>query len=312
MTTNRRILVSCPLIQDGIHSYREVLEEHGITYDVPEIDQQLTEAELLDIIEPYHGVIAGDDEFTREVFANADNLQVVSKWGIGVDNIDFEAAADHNVVVHNTPGAFADEVADVVTGYAIMLTRQLHSIDSGVRRGEWPCPRGDSLQTRTFGVLGVGNIGSEVARRAAGHKMDVIGHDVKPLPDELREEIGIESVTVDELFERSDIVSLNCALTPETKNVVDQERLHALGEDGYLINTARGGLVDESALVTALRNNKIAGAALDVYEKEPIGPDNPLTEFENVVLGTHNAQNTVEAVESVNDRAVENLLSELR
>lgn len=312
MTANYRILVSCPLIQDGIDSYREVLEEQGITYDVPEIDQQLTEPELLDIIEPYHGVIAGDDEFTREVFAKAENLQVISKWGIGVDNIDFEAAADYDVVVHNTPGAFADEVADVVIGYTIMLTRQLHTIDSGVRHGEWPCPRGDSLQNRTFGVLGVGNIGSEVARRAAGHKMDVIGHDVSPLPDDLREEIGIESVAVDELFERSDIVSLNCALTPETENIVDQERLQALGEDGYLINTARGGLVDESALITALRNEDIAGAALDVYETEPIESDNPLTEFDNVVLGTHNAQNTEEAVEAVNDRAVENLLSELR
>lgn len=312
MTANYRILVSCPLIQEGIDTYREDLEEQGITYDVPEIDQQLTESELLDIIDPYHGVIAGDDEFTREVFAKADNLQVISKWGIGVDNIDFEAAADYDVVVHNTPGAFADEVADVVTGYAIMLTRLLHTIDSGVRRGEWPCPRGDSLQTRTFGVLGVGSIGSEVARRAAGHKMDVIGHDVNPLPDDLCEEIGIESVAVDELFERSDIVSLNCALTPETENIVDQERLRALGEDGYLINTARGGLVDESALIAALSNDEIAGAALDVYETEPIEPDNPLTKFENVVLGTHNAQNTEEAVEEVNDRAVENLLSELR
>lgn len=311
MSDEYRVLVSCPLIQDSIESYDELFENHGVTYDDLDVDQQLTEEDLLEVIGQYHGVIAGDDEFTRAVFEAAENLQVVSKWGIGVDSIDFDAAKDHGVAVHNTPGAFADEVADMVIGYAIMLTRHLHNIDSGVREGEWPCLRGVSLRERTFGVLGVGNIGSAVARRAAAHGMNVIGHDVQPIPEDLRTDIGIESATVDELFENSDIVSLNCALTPETEGIVDETKLEALGSEGYLINTARGRLVDEYALVDALQNGDIAGAALDVYETEPIDEHHPLTQFENVVLGTHNAQNTEEAVQAVNDRAVENLLDEL-
>jgi len=306
-----RVLVSCPLIHDAIDDYAEKFAAEDIDYDVVTVDQHLDEAELLDRIEGYHGIIAGDDELTAAVFEAADDLQVVSKWGIGTDNIDFEAAEEHDVEVYNTPGAFADEVADVVIGYVIMLTRDLHLIDAGVRRGEWPTPRGVSLPGRTFGVLGVGNIGSAVARRAAAHGMDVLGHDVQPLPEDLRADIDIESVGQDELFERSDIVSLNCALTPETRGLVGPEELAALGEGGYLVNTCRGEVVQQDALVDALREGTIAGAALDVFEEEPLSADDPLTEFESVILGSHNAQNTEEAVARTNDRAVENIIDGL-
>lgn len=308
---NYRVLISCPLILDNISEYEAKLASNNISYDVADIDQQLDEDDLLKILPKYDGILAGDDELTRDVIESAPDLKVISKWGIGTDNIDFEAAEDHGVEVYNTPGAFDNEVADVVIGYAIMLTRELHRIDRAVRDGEWLCPRGTSLAGKTFGVIGVGNIGAAVARRAHAFGMTVLGADIEPFPDELVTDIDIEHVDRDELLARSDFVSLNCALTDATREMIGNNELASLGENGYLINTARGQLVDQEALVDAVADGDIAGAALDVFAEEPLASEHPLTEFDSVILGSHNAQNTTEAVNRVHDRAVENLIDGL-
>lgn len=306
-----RVLVSCPLIRDSIDDYGDLFESHDIQYDVAEVDQQLTESELLDVIDRYDGVLAGDDEFTAEVFERADRLRVVSKWGVGTDSIDQDAARRHGVTVHNTPGAFANEVATVVVGYTIMLARRLHEIDAEVREGNWHCPRGRTLDGRTFGVVGVGSIGSEVARKASALGMDVLGYDVASIDPALVEETGIEQVEFADLCERSDVVSLNCALTPETAGIIDESALRKIGPDGYLVNTARGELVESGVVAEAIDDGYLGGAALDVLPEEPLPPTHPLTRCENVILGSHNAQNTTRAVETVNDRAIENLIQEL-
>jgi D-3-phosphoglycerate dehydrogenase len=310
MTDKKRVLVSCPLMHGSVEQYEDVFDENGISAGVPEVDQQLDEDELLEIIDRYHGVIAGDDEFTRKVMEHADKLKVISKWGIGTDSIDKEAAEEYGVKVYNTPGAFADEVGDVVVGYTVMLTRDLHKIDRSVREGRWDCPRGTSLADKTFGVVGVGSIGEAVVRRANPLCAEVLGNDVQPISDDLKRETSVEPVGLDELLRRSDIVSLNCPLTPATENMIGYEELEKLG--GYLVNTARGELVRQDELIEALRDGTLQGAALDVFEEEPLPADHPLTEMENVVLGSHNAQNTHEAVQKVNDRAVKNLIEGLK
>lgn len=309
--TDHRLLVSCPLIGDAMDQYADRLAANGIEYDVADVDQQLDKAALLDRLDGYDAILAGDDELTRTVLQDVDTLQVVVKWGIGTDNVDQEAAKTEGIAVYNTPDAFGAEVADVVVGYVVMLTRRLHRIDTAVRDGEWACPRGTSLAGKTLGVVGVGDIGAAVARRAHAHGMAVLGNDVEPLPAGLQEETGIEPVSKTELFERSDVVSLNCALTPATRDLVGAEELDALGPEGYLVNTARGELVVESALVEALESGTVAGAALDVFREEPLPEDHPLTTFDNVVLGSHNAQNTHEAVSRVNDRAIEKVIDGL-
>lgn len=305
------VLVSCPLIQDDIDRFESRFKEHQITYDVPDIGQQLDEEELLPIIDQYDGILAGDDELSRRVIEKAENLKVISKWGIGIDNIDVTAAEERGIEVSNTPGAFRNEVADVVMGYAVMLTRHLHKIDEAVRNGEWVCPRGTSLAGKTFGVIGVGDIGSTVARRAAAFNMDVLGNDICPLPKALKRETDIKRVDREELLSRADIVSLNCALTEETREMIDIDELRRLGSEGYLINTARGKLINQDALIDALENDIIAGAALDVFAEEPLPADSRLTSMDNVILGSHNAQNTTEAVNEVHERAVENLIAGL-
>lgn len=309
--TEYRVLVSCPLIMDSMEDFEAQLISNGIRYDVADVDQQLSEAELLEVIEDYDGILAGDDELTEAVIERGDRLKVISKWGIGIDSIDREAAAENGVEVFNTPGAFAAEVADVVIGYSIMLTRELHRIDAAVRSGDWHCPRGTSLAGKTFGIIGVGNIGEAVARRANALGMQLLGFDIEPIDEELRRETGIERVELEELLRRSTVVSLNCALTDVTRGMIGEHELKLIGPDGYLINSARGELVDESDLVSALETDQIKGAALDVFHREPLPKESPLTGLDNVVLGSHNAQNTAEAVARVNERAIENLIEGL-
>lgn len=304
-----RVLISSPLIVDSLDEYVDRFAEHGIEYDIADVDQQLAEAELLGVIDRYDGVLAGDDEFTRQVLASADRLKVIAKWGIGTDKIDMEAAEEYGITVSNTPKAFGDEVADVVIGYAIMLTRQLHLVDRALRDGDWACPRGMSLAGKTFGVVGVGDIGSSVARRAYAHELEVLGSDIRPFPADLSDDIDIERVEMGELLSAADLVSLNCALTEETRGIIGSDELEAIGEEGYLINTARGELVDQNALIEALREGRLAGAALDVFVEEPLPPTNPLIEMNNVILGSHNAQNTHDAVARVNERAIKNLIN---
>lgn len=304
-------LISCPLITDSMSEFADRLAANGIEYDVVDVDQHLTEEELIRTLDEYDGILAGDDELSARVIERAPRLKVISKWGIGLDNVDRDAAAEFGVSVYNTPGDFATEVADVVLGYAVMLTRKLHEIDTAVRSGEWASPRGISLQGKTFGVIGVGNIGGTVARRAHSFDMNVVGNDVEPIAQELKRETDITAVDKNELLEESAIVSLNCALTDATHGLIGREELDCLGSESYLINTARGELIDESALVEALRSGRIAGAALDVFQREPLPGDHPLTELDNVILGSHNAQNTTEAVARVNERAIDNLIDGL-
>ena len=306
-----RVLVSCPLIIDAIDEFAETFAQHDIAYDVIEVDQQLSEQQLLEVIGPYHGILAGDDEITRDVIAEADHLQVISKWGIGTDGIDHDAAAAHGIAVANTPGVFNDEVADVVIGYTVMLTRGLHLVDAAVRRGEWATPQGVSLAQRTMGVIGVGGIGAGVLRRAHSMGMELLANDIVPIDDELRERYDVRQVELPELLAAADVVSLNCVLTDATRGIIGTSELELLGPDGYLINTARGGLIDEPALITALQERSIAGAALDVFAAEPLDPDHPFTQMEHVILGSHNAQNTAEAVTRTHELAVRNLIEGL-
>ncbi|PSQ11177.1 hypothetical protein BRC93_06835 [Halobacteriales archaeon QS_5_70_15] len=169
-----RVLLSCPLVLDAIDDYADLLASYGIAYDVADVDQQLDEDELLDLLPDYDGILAGDDELTARVIEASPRLEVIAKWGIGTDGIDFDAAEAHGVRVFNTPGAFADEVADVVIGYAIMLARELHHVDREVRAGNWYCPRGVSLSGRTFGIVGVDHPLGRLVERA------VEAHDVGP------------------------------------------------------------------------------------------------------------------------------------
>ena len=305
-----RVLVSCRQAQAVFDEVHPRLEAAGAICTLPAVDQHLDETALLEIIAAYDGVIAGDDHFTARVFDQATRLRVVSKWGVGTDSIDKLAAARCGVTVTNTPGMFDEEVADVAVGYLVLLARGLHTIDAGVRRGEWTKVRGRSLRDLTLGIVGLGGIGRALAQRALVMGMTVVASDPAPASHAWAAAHGVKMLAFDDLLPLVDVVSLHCP--PEgTGPLLDADAFTRLPRGAWLVNTGRGALVDEDALVAALCSGHLAGAALDVHTTEPLPAGHVLTRLPNVILGSHNASNTYEANLRTTHAAVDNLLREL-
>jgi len=305
---NERILISCVQLQRSLDDHRGRLDERGAELIVPPVDQQLREPELLELIAGVDGMIAGDDHVTRAVLERADRLRIVSKWGVGTDAIDLDAAARLGIRVTNTPGMFGEEVADVVIGYLVLLARHLHETDRAVRAGDWAKPEGVSIAGRTLGIVGLGHIGRAVAARAIAMRMRVLGVEIDAANCAAAAQAGVEVVDLESLLTESDVISLNTPLTPDTRHMLNSETLGRLRPGAWIINTARGSLIDEAALATALDSGRVGAAALDVFEVEPLPNDSRLRGFDQVILGSHNSSNTVEAAHRTSERAIDNLI----
>lgn len=311
MSDRLKVLITCPQMQQVIDQFRDRLENAGVDFDLPEVVQALSERELVPIIGRYDGMIAGDDQINAAVIAGADRMRTIAKWGVGVDGIDRDAAIARGISVTNTAGAFGDEVADVAMGYVLLLARGLHRIDRSVREGGWAKPTGMTLSGKTLGVVGLGSIGQAIARRGASFGMRVLGYDPVEASRKAAASEGVEPLALDELIRESRFIVLCCPLTKDNHHLVDEGIFSKMRDDAYLVNVARGPLVDEAALIDALSDRSIAGAALDVFETEPLPDDSPLRRFDSVILGSHNASNTEEATLRVSAMTVENLLAHI-
>lgn len=309
--SEERVLITCRQMQNCISEFMPALQERGLEVVMPDVVQQPSEDELIELIGGFEGMIAGDDPLTARVLEHAVRMRIISKWGVGTDGIDLDAAGKRGIAVTNTPGVFGDEVADVALGYVVMLARQLHCMDASVRAGGWLKHEGLSLAGKALGVAGFGSIGQAVAQRGQGFGMRVVAHDVAPPAHAKAAEMGVEMAERDELFVRSDFLVLCSPLTPETVHMVDERTLALMPPGSFLINVARGPLVDEPALVRALHSGHLAAAALDVFEQEPLPAESPLRSFEQCVFGSHNSSNTREGVLRASAKAVENLLQGL-
>lgn len=306
-----RVLITAPYFQPVVDEYRDRFEEYGIEPVVHEVEERASEDELLRIIEGVDGIICGDDRFTRAVVEAADRLKVISKWGTGIDSIDREACREHDIAVCNTPDAFSHPVADTVLGYMLTFARNIPWMDRHMKAGGWKKLPGVSLRESTVGIVGVGDVGRRVAERVAAFGAVLVGNDIRPIEEEVLATTGMSSVQLAELLERSDFVSLNCDLNETSRGLIDGEALKAMKSDSVLINTARGPVVDEGALVDALREGAIRGAGLDVFEVEPLPEDSPLRDLDNVLLASHNANASPEAWARVHESTFRNLVREL-
>lgn len=306
-----RVLILNPQMRLLIPTYKHLFDEAGVELVVHHAEQNVGARELPGLLDGIHGVIAGGDGFTEEVLAGAKDLRVISKWGVGVDTIDLDAAKRLGIKVFWSPGALAEPVADATLGYMLILARRLEALDRQVRGGEWAKPTGLALRTSTIGVVGVGHVGKAVVRRATAFGMKVLGNDPAPMPSAFLEESRISMVSFEELLHESGWVCVCADLNPTSSRLFDRAAFEQMKRSAFFINVARGGIVDETALIVALRSKRIAGAALDVYENEPIGSDHPFCGMKNVVLGTHNAYNDNEAVDRVTRRTISSLLDAL-
>jgi D-3-phosphoglycerate dehydrogenase len=307
-----RVLVSAPYLLPALEEFRPRLEREGVEVVRADVRERLSEEELLPLVAEIDGAICGDDQFTERVLGSAPRLKVISKWGTGIDSIDSRAAARLGIRVCNTPGAFTDPVADTALGYVLCFARQLPRSDRDVRRGLWVKPDAVSLRECTLGVVGVGNIGRAVVRRARAFGMRVLGTDPAPVPAAFVEETELSMVPPEALLAESDFVSLHCDLNPSSFHLIGGAALSHMRPTTYLVNTSRGPVVDETALASALAGGRLAGAALDVFEVEPLPEDSPLRHLENCLLAPHNANSSRAARARVHESTIANLLAALK
>lgn len=249
--------------------------------------------------------------FTEQVLAQSPRLRLISVWGTGVDNIDLAAATRRGVLVTNTPNTSTEAVAEHTLALMLAVARQIPLIDRQVREGKWVRGLVKQLCGKTLGIIGTGAIGLQMARLGKGIGMRVQAWTLHPSPEKA-ESLGFDYVSLEQLLATSDVVSLHLRLSKDTERFLDAGRLASMKPTAVLVNTARGGLVDEGALIEALRTGRIAGAGLDVYEKEPLDPSSPLLRLENVVLTPHSAGQTREALDKGLNMAVDNVAAFLR
>lgn len=307
-----KVLVSAPYMQPVLERFVPMLRAEGILAIVPRVDERLSEEQLLSLVGDIDGAICGDDRFTRRVLESALRLKVISKWGTGIDSIDRAACAQLGIRVCNTPGAFTQPVADSVMAYVLSFARRTPWMDRRMKSGDWHKDPGVSLGECTLGIIGLGNIGQAVARRAAAFNMRILGFDVRVPPAEVLERDSIQLVDLPTLLAESDFVSLNCDLNPTSFHLINEPALSRMKPTAVLINTARGPIVDEPALVAALGDRRIAGAALDVFEVEPLPLDSPLRAMDQVLLAGHNSNSSPTAWERVHLKTIRNLLAGLK
>jgi D-3-phosphoglycerate dehydrogenase len=246
----------------------------------------LSAEQLVEMLPGVDGYIAGLDDISAEVLNSTANLKVVSRYGVGVNNVDLDAAKANRVVVTNTPGANAKSVAELTVALILNLMRPVIPANAQTKAGEWPRFKGKSLEGKTVGLIGLGAIGKETARRLAGFDCKILAYDIFPDPA-FSEEYKITYVQLEELLSYSDIVSLHVPGIAETYDMVNDDFLGQMKQGAILVNTARGELVDEQALVRALESGKLKAAALDVFKEEPPGEENPLLAFDQVIATPH-------------------------
>ncbi len=283
-----------------------ILKSMGYESVCPEFEQTLTEEELIKLVPECEGWIIGDDPATRKVFQAgvSGKLKAAVKWGIGVDNVDFDACKEFGIPVTNTPGMFGNEVADVALGYLLSLSRRLHLIDRDVRSGDWPKHQGISLKGKTVGVIGYGDIGKQTVLRCEAFGLKVIIYDPEIRKVNKKRHLSKWPSNID----KCDFLILTCSLNSKNFHMINEEIFLKCKTGVRIINVARGQLICEDDLNEALSSGKVHSVALDVFEQEPIPKNSFLFQYPECILGSHNSSNTKEAVEKTNIKAINLLL----
>jgi D-3-phosphoglycerate dehydrogenase len=306
------VLVSAPYILPVIDRFRPLFEQNNVELILADVEERLSEAQLLDYAGQFDGLICGDDRLTARVLeACTPPLKAISKWGTGIDSIDQVAAARLNIQILRTPNAFTLPVADSVLGYILSFARRLPWMDKAIKQGEWEKIPGRSLSECTLGVIGVGNCGKAVVRRARAFGMRILGNDILEIAPDFILEYGIVMTDLQNLLSQADFVSINCDLNPSSYHLINAKTLAMMKPSAILINVARGPVVEEPALIAALQSKQIAGAALDVFEVEPLPLNSPLLKMEQVMLAPHNANSSPAAWERVHRNTIYNLFQGL-
>ncbi|PIP55586.1 MAG: dihydrofolate reductase [Candidatus Zambryskibacteria bacterium CG22_combo_CG10-13_8_21_14_all_42_17] len=299
-----KVLITAPYFQLIVDQYQHIFDQNNIELVIPKVNERMSEEELLGLVGEIDGILCGDDRITDKVLASAPKLKVIVKWGTGIDSIDTDAAQRRGIPIRNTPNAFTEPVADTILSYILCFARGTIDLDRKVREGVWEKKLNVALNECALGVIGVGNIGKAVIKRAEAFGMKILANDIKDIDLDFM-------VPLDKLLKESDFVSLCCDLNPTSYHLINRETIGLMKPTAYLINAARGTLIEEGALIEALNQKKIAGVALDVFEDEPLIANHPFKQMSNVILSPHNANASPSAWERVHENSISSLMEEL-
>ena len=297
------ILLTCPPMILQTTSYTHLYEKYNFNIHIPDFKQTMTEDELVKIIPQYDGWIIGDDPATMKVFKNGTKLKGVVKWGVGVDNVDFQACQKLNIPVTNTPNMFGQEVSDIAVNYLLGLARQTFKIHENVKKGLWIKPCGESLYNKKVCLVGFGDIGKHVAKKLLAFDMKIHVSDPFFIKDD-NLNIHIQIDTLDNCLTNADYVVITCSLNKSTFHLINKTNLLLCKNGVKVINVSRGSIVNENDIIELLESGHVNSVAFDVYENEPVDINSKLLTFDKNIFGSHNSSNTKEAVDKTSERAL--------
>lgn len=294
-----KVLVTAPPIQVVGQKAVALLEQAGCQVTTALIHGSIPTDELLNLIGGYDAIIAGTERYSAEFFSSpkAKDLKLISRWGVGYDAIDVTAASQQGLLICYTPGMTDQVVADYTFALLLGLVRNIPAGHQSMQNAQWQPQWGHDMNGKTLGILGYGRIGQAVARRAVGFGLRIIAHDPHAKPGD--NPLDVQFVSFDEMLSQSDYVTLHVSLMPSTRGLIGEAQFRRMKPSAYLINAARGALIDEPALIQALNEGRIAGAALDVFAEEPLPADHPLRRAPNVLLTPHQASSSRETGELI-------------
>jgi D-3-phosphoglycerate dehydrogenase len=283
-----------------------ILKEKGCEIIESACPRALKETEMIGLVPGMDAIVVGTDEVTAKVIKVADKLKIIAKHGVGVNNIDIEAASKRGIIVTFTPEANTNAVADLTFGLIICLARPICKANQSVKSGKWERMIGTEVWGKRLGVVGVGKIGKEVIKRAKGFNMEILAYDIYK-DEKLVNKFKVQYVSLRKLLRESDFITLHLPLTLKTRKLIGEKEIKLMKRSSYVVNTARGEIMDERALYLALKEKRIAGAAVDVYTEEP-PKDSPLLKLDNIITTPHLGAYTFEALRRMGLMVVEDVL----
>jgi len=313
MNYKYRVLVTAPPILPKIYNYKDLFDKKSVEIVVPpyEVVECLYENELIELLKDIDGILCGDDKITENVLKQTKRLKVISKWGTGIDSIDKDAAERLGIKVLRVKDVFSEPVSDTVLAYILLFSRKIIEKNQIVINNKWEKTESHTLKEKSLGIIGVGHIGKVVAQKALALGMKVYGNDIRKISRDYVKNTDIEMVNLNELLTNSDFVTFHCDLNNSSFHLIGEKELKIMKPESVLINTSRGEVIDQSALEDALQNNEISGAALDVFEVEPLPEESILRKMNNVFLSPHNSNGSPSVFNNVDKLSIQNLFDGL-
>ena len=294
----KKVLVTATNYSTYCSAAKALLEENGVEVIENPYGRPMTRDELLTVVGDIDGAVVGVDTWNEKIFAHAPKLRAMARFGVGVDNIDLAAAKAHGIQVTNAKRMNSNPVAELTVGLILSTLRNVPAFNASIREGKWDRFMGRDLAGMTVGLLGFGDIAQRVAKKLSGFDVSICAYDLYPNLEKARE-LNVEMVSMEEALHRADVVCMHLPSLPSTHHIMDAQTFGMMKDGSYFINTARGALVDETALAQALRSGKLTAAAIDVFGQEPVRRDNPLFALPNLFATPHTAAETYDTYHNV-------------